>query len=200
MVCLTVLSQMAVVMLFSRLAKTSQALFISKEAGCGLSELACPGSPIPNSQHSACSEVLQFTDSCEEVQAEIEARIKGQKDRKSSPGSYKFLASEPGRCTKASRTTGPGAQPGPFTDLFGFRFLAGGGGCQVSSCSESQVNSRCDFSTNFCNLFNMYCNKADACEPLLHDLSYTPLEFGDSCNHGMSCGGWENQTSQCTRR
>lgn len=199
MVHVNALLQLAVVILSCYLANTSQALLISKEV-CGLTELACPGSPIPSSQHSACSQVLQFTDSCELVQAEIEARIKGQKDRKASPGSYELLASEPGGCTKASRTIGPDANPGPFTDLFGFRFSSGGGGCQVTSCSESQVQSKCDFSTNFCNLFNLYCNEADACDTLLHDLTYTTLSVGDSCNHGGSCGGWENQTSLCTRR
>lgn len=218
----TTLSQSAAVILSAYLAITGSALLTSK-AGCGLSELACPGSPLPSSQHSACSQVLQFSDSCQSVQAEIEARINGQKDRKASPGSYVLQSSQSGSfseattvngnssslsqsggCTKASRTTGPGAQPGPFTDLFGFRFMSDGGGCKVTSCSESQVQSKCDFSTNFCNLFNLYCNKADACEPLLHDLTYTTLSVGDSCNHGESCspssGGWENQTSLCTRR
>jgi len=170
----------------------------STEAQCGLDSLACPGSPVRLGSHAACSVRIEFKDPCADVQAEISARIAKDMDRKSKPGSYEELDSDAGSCTKGSRTTGSGASPGPFTDLFGFDFEQAASGCSVNACSESQVRSLCDFSTNFCNMFNLFCNSADGCTTALHDLSYT-YTTGASCDHTSTCGGVEADPKQCTR-
>merc|ERR1712232_657271 len=44
-------------------------------------------------------------------------------------------------------------------------------GCLISGCSESQVTSIADFSTNYCNLRMLYCGSEDGCKPVLHDIS-----------------------------
>ena len=65
---------------------------------------------------------------------------------------------------------------GRYTDEFEFSFAptGTGGGCAVAACSESQVTSVIDFSTNYCNLRNLYCSPGEGCPPGAGgpDLSY----------------------------
>lgn len=141
--------------------------------------------------------------SCSTVKTEIEARITRGYDRKSHPGHYDLVVSEE-QCTKASRTTGDGAKPGPYTDLIGFDYTEVTGHptqmCRVVACSESQVSSKCDFSTNFCNMYNLFCPASDGCTPLAVDIGKNlTWTDGASCNHGFQCGGQEADTTQCTR-
>eukprot|EP00931_Biecheleriopsis_adriatica_P020362 TRINITY_DN13632_c0_g2_i1.p1 TRINITY_DN13632_c0_g2~~TRINITY_DN13632_c0_g2_i1.p1 ORF type:complete len:194 (+),score=23.62 TRINITY_DN13632_c0_g2_i1:74-655(+) len=164
---------------------------------CGLTPKGCPGSPVPWSEHASCSESIRFEASCADVQEEIEARIKQNADRKELPGNYSLIFEVADTCIKGSRATNPAADPGPFTDLFGFVFSGSGQTCTVNSCSESQVPSHCDLSTNFCNMYNLYCNSAAGCEPILHDISYGFVTFGQNCNHGAACGGLETKISEC---
>jgi len=35
--------------------------------------------------------------------------------------------------------------------------------CGIHACSESQIFSVKDFSTNYCNVRNLYCGKEDGC-------------------------------------
>eukprot|EP00913_Durusdinium_trenchii_P035420 g33146.t1 len=172
----------------------------TSSSACGLSAQACPGSPVSWANHASCIETRVFHNSCEAVQEEIETRIKENADRKKLPGQYLVLATQKDSCTKGSRATSPHADPGPFTDHFGFLYTPQGEGCLVTSCSESQVPSKCDFSTNFCNMFNLFCNEMDGCESYKHSLGYEEAMFGTNCNHGDTCGGWENKESECTRR
>eukprot|EP00434_Breviolum_minutum_P022871 symbB.v1.2.020180.t1/scaffold1684.1/size105940/3 len=184
------------------------AVFVTLSQGlrtqpCSLNGQACPGSPVDWDHHSSCMESRRFHNPCSHVQEEIEKRIAKNADRKKLPGTYELLATQSGSCSKGSRATSPYAVPGPFTDLFGFIYEAPVGEsqqCLLTSCSESQVPSLCDFSTNFCNLFNLFCNEMDGCETLAHDLSYDAPLVGSNCNHGPKCGGWETNQTQCSRR
>merc|ERR1712146_641558 len=54
------------------------------------------------------------------------------------------------------------------------------GGCTMSACSESQVTSVVDYSTNYCNLHDLYCGSADSCKYVQHDLTYS--ENNISCS------------------
>ena len=69
-----------------------------------------------------------------------------------------------------------------YTDKFDFSFSpqVGGVGCVLSACSESQVTSVLDYSTNFCNLHALYCSSADGCPTAGTDLSYS--ESYSSCS------------------
>jgi len=80
---------------------------------------------------------------------------------------------------QAQRTTGDGK----YTDLFTLTFESIGLGsvglgmglnpnCQMTACSESQVFSILDFSTNYCTLRNLYCNSAEGCAPVQYELDY----------------------------
>lgn len=41
--------------------------------------------------------------------------------------------------------------------------------CYFFGCSESQVFSVMDYSTNYCNLRMLYCNRVHGCKPVQHD-------------------------------
>ena len=62
------------------------------------------------------------------------------------------------RSWAAARVTGNGA----FRDKLAFHFEPQGGAgptsgtCKLTACSESQVDSIIDYSTNYCNLRNLY--------------------------------------------
>lgn len=109
--------------------------------------------------------------------------------------------------TEAQRTTGDGA----YTDKFNLEYTADGpDSCvvsprsshpcvfvetddhcsrtqQVNACSQSQVFSVFDGSTNYCNMHNVYCNPSDGCEVVRSSLVYE--ETYTSCT--------QNDQSRC---
>merc|ERR1711879_506109 len=81
-------------------------------------------------------------------------------------GTYTLLAQSHSELD-LSRETGDGK----YTDKLTFTFQDLGCGpagctCQVSGCSQSQVFSIADFSTNYCNLRMLYCPASAGCHPL----------------------------------
>lgn len=151
--------------------------------------------------HSGCSFSTFFHGTpCVQVRSEVMARLRGEggwRDRKQHPGHYQLIKSGV-QCIKAQRTTGKGASPGPYTDLFGLVFLPKQNGCQLAGCSESQVASLLDFSTNFCNMYNLVCNEEAGCPKAKDDLTgFTKITYHRACTHG---GKPEHDKAQCTRR
>jgi hypothetical protein len=129
---------------------------------------ACPGSPA--SVHAKCSMTVSFQETCDVVKEEIKSRLaaKGGWSDPHNSGTYK-LQSEYGNLLEGSRLTGNGK----YTDLFDLAFFdSDEGGCLVPACSESQVSSILDMSTNYCNLHNLYCNSDDGCSVIKSDLRY----------------------------
>ena len=131
---------------------------------------ACPGSPVPAGQpHDSASVRVTFPDdSCAAVRQELLARVHGLGgwvDPHSSHGAgtngvYTLLSEPAASVLMLSRRTADDQ----YTDLLDFAFSANdGGGCVLEGCSESQVPSVLDFSTNFCNLHDLYCGLADGC-------------------------------------
>jgi hypothetical protein len=110
---------------------------------------------------------------CDAVREEILARLQGENQWKDphNEGTYTLLEGSAAAAgeIQGSRRTGDGK----YTDLFDFTFTESEtGDCVVKACSESQVFSILDFSTNYCNLFALYCNSADACPVVHHELEY----------------------------
>lgn len=130
----------------------------------------CPGS---GSLVHAWMEVTATAHaSCADVQAEIEARANaegGWKDPHNG-GIYSVLASD-ASVIKTQRTTNPAKSVGGklYTDKQNFELTDVDGGCQIKACSESQGFSVGDFSTNYCDIRNLYCGSADGCTPVHHD-------------------------------
>lgn len=54
------------------------------------------------------------------------------------------------------------------------------GTCVLRGCSESQVTSVADFSTNYCNMYSLYCASADGCHPVRHDWTFKEQEVDPS--------------------
>lgn len=135
---------------------------------------AKPLSYCPSSDariHAGCDETVTFDAGCDDVMAEITARVRGQFDTWSDPhnnGTY-TIVDEQDSSIALTRLTGDGQ----YTDKLNFVFNDDNGSCVVNACSESQVMSIVDFGTNHCNLFALFCGSADGCPFVLHDLSYS---------------------------
>ena len=96
-------------------------------------------------------------------------------------GTYTFTSTTASSIT-GSRTTANGK----YTDKYDITFTGSGDTCTVSACSESQVMSVIDGSTNYCNLHSLYCSSADGCPTVGADLTYE--EKYNSCSqHSDVC-------------
>merc|ERR1712150_235137 len=74
---------------------------------------------------------------------------------------------------------------GKYTDKLTFTFdKTSLGKCKIQGCSESQVTSVADFSTNYCNLRMMYCGSADSCKPVTKDLTISESSVNPSVGAG----------------
>jgi len=59
------------------------------------------------------------------------------------------------------------------------------GRCVVYACSESQGFSVVDYSTNYCNLHNLYCGDEDDCPSVLHNFDVTEDFSANKCTQNM---------------
>eukprot|EP00440_Ansanella_granifera_P023083 gb/GFBE01025068.1/.p1 GENE.gb/GFBE01025068.1/~~gb/GFBE01025068.1/.p1 ORF type:complete len:213 (+),score=27.28 gb/GFBE01025068.1/:1-639(+) len=127
---------------------------------------------------ASCSMEVAFPSaSCSAVQAEVEARARGDKGwyDPHNQGSYSLSRASPGK-VEGSRVTGFMGGPevgGPFTDKWSMSFSDRGAGCAIRAQSQATGLSMLDDSTNYCNLHNLYCGKVDGCTTVKHDLAYS---------------------------
>mmetsp|Transcript_10861 Transcript_10861/g.33493 ORF Transcript_10861/g.33493 Transcript_10861/m.33493 type:complete len:186 (-) Transcript_10861:86-643(-) len=110
------------------------------------------------------------TAACADVQSEMRARVDGEGWADPHNGGNYTLEAASATALTASRTTGDGK----YTDEMAFAFEdSANGGCVVSGCSASQVTSVADFSTNYCNLHDLYCGSQDGCPIVSSDFTYS---------------------------
>jgi hypothetical protein len=140
--------------------------------------LACPGSA--SKMHAKCDMKVTFSNSCDDVMAEMTGRVNSNWVDPHNGGTY-TISNTTDTFLSGQRVTGDQK----YTDLFDFSFAASGDGCVVEACSESQVMSIKDFSTNYCNLHDLYCNSADGCPTAGKDLSYSE-SYGSCSEHDSS--------------
>merc|ERR1712241_1250855 len=150
---------------------------------------SCPGS---GSLFRAWMEVTATASaSCDDVKAEIQARASAQGGWKDphNGGIYSVLSSD-GNVIKTQRTTNPAKSVGGkmYTDKQNFELTAVGGQCQIKACSESQGTSFADFSTNYCDIRNLYCGSADGCKPVSSDFTSKEVEVKPSFGAGHDFG------------
>merc|ERR1719215_1499462 len=111
------------------------------------------------------------------------ARVEGQFQKWHDPhnnGTYKLLSSQAGALT-FQRVTGNKM----YTDKMGFGFAAQGADqCIITGCSESQSTSVADFSTNYCNLRNLYCGSKEGCKSVASDFDIQEVEVSPSLGAG----------------
>jgi len=96
--------------------------------------------------------------------AEMKARISGQPTTWHDPhnkGTYTLVSSTDDELDMTRRTG-----DNKYTDKQIFTFTPAATQCKITGCSESQVFSIKDFSTNYCDLRMMYCGKAEGCKPV----------------------------------
>jgi hypothetical protein len=132
--------------------------------------VSCPGSSAP--VHCGGTVEATVAESCSAVMQEVKDRVNelnGWYDAHNN-GTYTLLA-ESGNVLSLNRVTGDGK----YTDLINMDFTDSGSACAVTSCSESQVFSIGDFSTNYCNQFLLLCGSADGCRVSGLDAAYTEL-------------------------
>ena len=142
-------------------------------AGCvaTFASAACRGSPA--SIHAKCEMNIAFKTGCDKVKEEVTQRLVGNSGWKDphNGGTYRLEGFDADRSAlQGLHTSGNGN----YTDLFEFVFHSDDDeeSCVVEACSESQVTSVLDFSTNYCNLRNLYCSKEENCHVVEHDLQY----------------------------
>jgi len=136
----------------------------------GSDSYTCPGPPAGG--HASMKVTVQATASCDAVQQEIEARAQGDYVDPHNGGIYSLVSSSDG-LVNTQRTTNPATSVGGnvYTDKQTFKLTSTDGGCQVEGCSESQSASFSDFSTNYCDLRNLYCGSADGCATAKSDFT-----------------------------
>eukprot|EP00526_Cylindrotheca_closterium_P023966 CAMPEP_0113620954 /NCGR_PEP_ID=MMETSP0017_2-20120614/10691_1 /TAXON_ID=2856 /ORGANISM="Cylindrotheca closterium" /LENGTH=192 /DNA_ID=CAMNT_0000530655 /DNA_START=53 /DNA_END=631 /DNA_ORIENTATION=+ /assembly_acc=CAM_ASM_000147 len=155
----------------------------------------CPGSPA--SVHARCEMKVSFPGTqCQKVLEEVTARLNHENGwvDPHNKGNYALISSKSSTDEKtgkevnlinASHTTGNGK----YTDLLNLQLTVGDDGdCVLETCSESQVTSVLDFSTNFCNLHNLYCNDNESCNSIHNSLDYK--EDYENCS--------QNSVSKCS--
>merc|ERR1719263_1060110 len=129
----------------------------------------CPGSD--SLVHAWMEVTVEADAACDVVQAEIEDRAGGGNwVDPHNGGIYSVLSTEDG-LINTQRTTNPATSVGGkvYTDKQTFELTPTDGGCQIKGCSESQGSSFSDFSTNYCDLRNLYCGSSDGCVSASND-------------------------------
>jgi hypothetical protein len=149
----------------------------------------CPGSG--SFVHASMEVTAKAAASCSDVQAEIESRANGEGGwvDPHNGGIYSTLSSSNG-VIQTQRTTNPATSVGGklYTDKQTWVLSDVDGGCQIEGCSESQGSSVGDFSTNYCDLRNLYCGSAEGCTPVSKDFTHEESEHTGSIGAGHDSG------------
>merc|ERR1712087_192501 len=146
----------------------------------------CPGSG--SLVHASMEVMATAAASCDDVKAEIKAKASaegGWKDPHNG-GIYSVLTSDDDSIIKTQRTTNPATSVGGqvYTDKQNFELTEVDGKCQIKACSESQGTSVGDFSTNYCDIRNLYCGSADGCSPVHNDFASVENDHTGSLGAG----------------
>ena len=143
---------------------------------------SCPGSK--SLVHASCQVDVTAKASCKDVMSEMEARVAGISTGKwhdpHNNGTYTIDGHSSGELD-LQRVTGNKK----YTDKIKFTFEDGTDGtCNIQGCSESQVFSVKDFSTNYCNMRMLYCGSAEGCKPVGKDFAVTETKVSPSFGAG----------------
>jgi hypothetical protein len=144
--------------------------------------MKCPDSPA--FMHAGCQISVTFENSCDSVRTEVISRVDGQYDAWHDPhnnGTYTITMKSLEEID-LERLTGDKK----YTDKIIFTFTdTGPSSCSVDACSQSQVTSILDFSTNYCNMHDLYCSD-EGCHPLTK-LSYVEKTSKCTQSDASSC-------------
>lgn len=144
----------------------------------------CPGSGALI--HASMKVTASAAASCSDVEAEITARAGGGSwVDPHNGGIYSLLSSENG-VIQTQRTTNPATSVGGtvYTDKQTFVLSDDGAGCKIEACSESQGTSVGDFSTNYCDIRNLYGGSADGYSVVAKDFTHEETSHKGSIGAG----------------
>jgi hypothetical protein len=145
----------------------------------------CPGSG--SFIHASCEVTAVAAASCADVAAEMKARASAQGGwvDPHNGGIYSVTSSSDTEL-QTQRSTNPQTSVGGkvYTDKQIFTLTPQGSSCQIEGCSESQGTSVGDFSTNYCDMRNLYCGSADGCKPVTKDFTSTESSVSPSIGAG----------------
>lgn len=152
----------------------------------------CPGSAATT--HAKCSMSVMFKGvDCSAMRQEIMARVEGKNGwedphnrgtystRSESPASPSSVA--PLLLKRLTTNKSTSFKHVIYTDYFNILFMPSSQakGCEIEACSESQGHSILDFSTNYCNLHNLFCGEQDGCTTLTIHHNYSYHETLETC-------------------
>eukprot|EP01060_Flectonema_neradi_P017786 TRINITY_DN24622_c0_g1_i1.p1 TRINITY_DN24622_c0_g1~~TRINITY_DN24622_c0_g1_i1.p1 ORF type:complete len:349 (+),score=59.85 TRINITY_DN24622_c0_g1_i1:46-1047(+) len=148
----------------------------------------CPGSSA--FMYASCEVTTKVSGSCEQAVVEITARLLGL-DGWTDPhnqGHYQLVSNTSSRIDGKRTTGGAPHTPGKhYTDKFILTLSpVDSNTCKISACSESQSTSALDFSTNYCNIRNLYCGTSSGCIPVRFDFTMSDKKFGTCLQHDKS--------------
>merc|ERR1711924_13699 len=149
----------------------------------------CPGSK--SAIHASCKVTSVAAANCADVAAEIKARASAQGGwvDPHNGGIYSVTSASDSEL-QTQRSTNPKTSVGHtvYTDKQIFTLTSQGSTCQIDACSESQGTSVGDFSTNYCDMRNLYCGSADGCKPVSKDFTHEELSHSGSIGAGHDAG------------
>lgn len=145
----------------------------------------CPGSSAWG-PHASAQVTVTAQASCADVMAEMYARVAGTESGSwydpHNRGTYSVL-SQAEKELNLQRVTGNKK----YTDKQTFTFSdSAPGTCEIEGCSESQVFSIADFSTNYCDLRMLYCGSKDGCKPAKIDFAIVETSVSTSPGAGKN--------------
>lgn len=154
--------------------------------GSASGSMKCPGSGAWFGHAKTQVTAIAMT-TCSNVKAEIEARVQAQQGwvDPHNGGTYALVSSSVAEI-ETSRTANPKHSLGGFkyVDKQIFTLSDRNSQCEISACSESQGSSKMDFSTNYCDILNLYCGSADGCKSVTND--FASKEISVDASSGQS--------------
>lgn len=155
-------------------------MLLSLFFGLSLAAMNCPKSPAWFG-HAGMKITTVAEASCADVKAEMYDRVNGQCNPPASSCSWydphnlgyyhDVVESAVGASTKLAMQHLSGNKK--YTDKLIFTLTDSNSRCLIEACSESQVTSYLDFSTNYCNLEMLFCGSSQGCKTMEHDFTNT---------------------------
>ena len=134
--------------------------------------------PSFDSLHANCALSATFADDCSTVFANIESTVKSFSAGGPSKGLYAIKEEGSGDYVWTTRTT----PVSKYVDDIIFEVVSGSnGGCTVNGKSKSESLSYYDYSTNYCNMWNVYNTVGGASKLTPTECSWQPDDATVTC-------------------
>lgn len=157
-------------------------------AAVAAADYQCPGSGA--FLHASMKITATAAASCADVTQEITARALSSQDGSwvdpHNGGIYKLVSNVNGVISTERKTNPPTSVPAgtTYTDKQSYVLSDANGGCKIEACSESQSTSVGDFSTNYCDIRNLFGGSADGYKTVSKDFTHEETSHKGSVGAG----------------